>query len=99
VEQAFETLSDLDWTEPELAEIQTLFLRAARIVDNPRVDLPKSLRQKIASKLEKSGVAQLKLRSLHAFLPVAGLDRSSLFGESLPPGLVIAADGPIRDVP
>ena len=25
-----------------------------------------------------------------AFLPVAGLDRSSLFGESLPPGLVIA---------
>jgi molecular chaperone DnaK (HSP70) len=90
VEQAFETLSDLDWTEPELAEIQTLFLRAARVVDNPRVDLPKSLRQKIASKLEKSGVAQLKLRSLHAFLPVAGLDRSSLFGESLPPGLVIA---------
>jgi molecular chaperone DnaK (HSP70) len=90
VEQAFKTLSDLDWTEPELAEIQTLFLRAARIVDNPRVDLPKSLRQKIASKLEKSGVAQLKLRSLHAFVPVAGLDRSSLFGESLPPGLVIA---------
>jgi hypothetical protein len=90
VEQAFETLSDLDWTEPEIVEIQTLFLRAARIVDDPRVDLPKSLRQKIASKLEKSGVAQLKLRSLHAFLPVAGLDRSSLFGESLPPGLVIA---------
>jgi molecular chaperone DnaK (HSP70) len=90
VEQAFETLSDLDWTEPELAEIQTLFVRAARIVNNPRIDLPKSLRDKIASKLEKSGVAQLKLRGLHAFLPVAGLDRSSLFGESLPPGLVIA---------
>lgn len=90
VEQAFETLSDLDWTEPELTEIQTLFVRAARIVNNPRVDLPKSLREKIASKLEKSGVAQLKLRSLHAFLPLAGLDRSSLFGESLPPGLVIA---------
>jgi uncharacterized protein DUF3731 len=90
VEQAFETLSDLDWTEPELAEIQTLFVRAARIVNNPRIDLPKSLREKIASKLEKSGVAQLKLRGLHAFLPVAGLDRSSLFGESLPPGLVIA---------
>jgi hypothetical protein len=59
-------------------------------VNNPRVDLPKSLREKIASKLEKSGVAQLKLRSLHVFIPIAGLDRSSLFGESLPPGLVIA---------
>jgi len=90
VEQAFETLSDLDWTEPELAEIQTLFVRAARIVNDPRVDLPKSLREKIVSKLEKSGVAQLKLRSLHTFLPIAGLERSSLFGESLPPGLVIA---------
>jgi molecular chaperone DnaK (HSP70) len=92
VEQAFETLSDLDWTEPELAEIQPFFLRAARIVDNPRVDLPKPLRQKIATKLEKSGVAQLKLRSLHTFVPFVGLDRSSLFGESLPPGLVIAGE-------
>jgi molecular chaperone DnaK (HSP70) len=90
VEQAFEMLSDLDWTEPELAEIQTLFLRAARIVNNPSVDLPKSLREKIAAKLEKSGIAQLKLRRLHTFLPVAELDRSTLFGESLPPGLVIA---------
>jgi molecular chaperone DnaK (HSP70) len=92
VEQAFETLSDLDWTEPELAEIQTFFLRAARIVNNPSVDLPKSLREKIASKLEKSGVAQLKLRSLHTFVPIAGLERRTLFGESLPPGLVIAGD-------
>jgi molecular chaperone DnaK (HSP70) len=90
VEQAFEKLRDLDWTEPELAEIQTLFLRAARIVNNPNVDLPKPLREKIASKLEKSGVAPLKLRGLRAFLPDAGLDRTALFGESLPPGLVIA---------
>ena len=92
VKQAFETLSDLDWTEPELSEIQTLFLRAARIVNNPSVDLPKSLREKIGSKLEKSGVAQLKVRTLHTFVPVAGLDRSTLFGESLPPGLVIAGE-------
>jgi molecular chaperone DnaK (HSP70) len=90
VDQAFEVLSNLDWTEPELAEIQTLFLRAARIVSNPGVDLPKSLREKVASKLEKSGIAPLKLRSLRTFLPIAGLDRSGLFGESLPPGLVLA---------
>jgi molecular chaperone DnaK (HSP70) len=90
VEQAFETLRDLDWAEPELTEIQTLFLRAARIVNNPNVDLPKSLRERIASKLEKSGVAPVKVRLLRAFLPVAGLDPSALFGESLPPGLVIA---------
>jgi molecular chaperone DnaK (HSP70) len=92
VKQAFEMLSDLDWTEPELVEIQTLFLRAARIVNIPSIDLPKSLREKIVSKLEKSGVAQLKLRRLRTFLPVAELDRSTLFGESLPPGLVLASE-------
>jgi len=91
VEEAFEALSTLDWTEPALAEIQTLFLRAARIVNNPSVDLPKSLRERVASKLEKSGVAPLKLLGLRRFSPVAGLDRSALFGESLPPGLIIAS--------
>jgi molecular chaperone DnaK (HSP70) len=90
VERAFEALSNLDWKELELAETETLFLRAGRIADNPRVDLPKALREKIASKLEKSGVASSKLRKLRTFVPVAGLDRASLFGESLPPGLLIA---------
>ena len=89
VEQAYDALSDLDWTEPELAEMQTLFLRAGRIVDNPNIDLPGRLREKIASKLQKSGVAPSKLARLRTFVPVASVDRASLFGESLPPGLVI----------
>jgi molecular chaperone DnaK (HSP70) len=89
VERAFEALSDLDWTEPQLVEIQTLFLRAGRIVDNPNLDVPKPLREKIASKLEKSGVAPPRLKSLRTFVPVALLDRTNLFGESLPPGLII----------
>jgi molecular chaperone DnaK (HSP70) len=91
VGQAYDALSDLDWTEPELAEIQTLFLRAARVVDNPSVDLPSRLREKIASKLEKSGVTPSRLARLRTFIPVASLDRASLFGESLPPGLVITS--------
>jgi molecular chaperone DnaK (HSP70) len=89
VEQAFDTLSDLDWTEPELSEIQTLFLRAGRIVDNPNIDLPGRLREKIASKLQKCGVAPPRLGRLRTFVPVAQGDRASLFGESLPPGLVL----------
>jgi len=73
-----------------LAEMQTLFLRAGRIVDNPNIDLPGRLREKIASKLQKSGVASSKLARLRTFVPVASVDRASLFGESLPPGLIIA---------
>jgi molecular chaperone DnaK (HSP70) len=90
VERAFETLSDLDWTEPGLAETEALFLRAGRIADDPNVDLPKTLRERIASKLEKSGISSAKVKRLRIFVPVAGADRASLFGESLPPGLLIA---------
>jgi molecular chaperone DnaK (HSP70) len=89
VERVFDALSDLDWNQPELAEIQTLFLRAARFADNSALDLPKSIREKIASRLENSGVAPAKTRRIRSFVPVANQDRSSLFGESLPPGLLI----------
>lgn len=89
VEQAYEALRGLDWAAPELAEIQTLFLRAARVVDDPALDLPRGLREKIASKLEKAGVAPLKLERLRTFIPVESAERAGLFGESLPPGLVL----------
>jgi hypothetical protein len=89
VERAFDALSDLDWSAPELAEVETLFLRAARIVDDPAIDLPRTLREKIASKLEKSGVAQVRLARLRTFVPIAGSERTNLFGESLPPNLMI----------
>jgi molecular chaperone DnaK (HSP70) len=91
VEQAYETLSDLDWSEPELTEIQTLFLRAARVIDDPDFDLPKSLRERIASKLEKVGVAPMKVDRIKRFVPLERTDRAGLFGESLPPGLVLEA--------
>jgi molecular chaperone DnaK (HSP70) len=87
VERAFEAFSDLDWTAPELAEMQTLFLRASRLVDDPAIDLPKALRERIASKLEKSGVNRTRLGRLRTFVPVALSERANLFGESLPPGL------------
>ena len=87
VEQAFTALRHLDWTEPELVEIQTLFLRAARVIDDPALDVPKALREKIATKLERSGVAPLRVERIRRFAPVERTDRAGLFGESLPPGL------------
>jgi molecular chaperone DnaK (HSP70) len=89
VGHAYEALCDLDWAEPELAEIQTLFLRAARVIDNRDLDLPRSLRDRIASKLEKSGVAPLKIERVRRLVPLERADRAGLFGESLPPGLVL----------
>ncbi|HEY5703957.1 MAG TPA: Hsp70 family protein [Terrimicrobiaceae bacterium] len=92
VERAYAALSDLDWAGDELAEIQTLFLRAARVVDNPNLDLTRSLRERIASQLEASGVAPLKTERIRKFVPVERADRAGLFGEALPPGLVLGAE-------
>ncbi len=90
VDQAFDELSDLDWNDPALLEIQTLFLRAASLVEDPKIDLPKSLRDKIASKLQKAGVSPAKLARLRTYVPPAAADRTNLFGEALPPGLVLS---------
>ena len=89
VEKAYDSLADLDWADPNLAEIHTLFLRAGRVVNDPKLDLPKSLRDKIASQLQKAGIAPPKLARLRSFVPIVLADRANLFGESLPPGLVI----------
>ena len=89
VERAFEALCHLDWTEPELVEAQTLFLRAARVTNHAAVDLSRSLRDKIAFKLEKAGVASVKVERIRRFVPIERADRASLFGESLPPGLIL----------
>ena len=89
VEKAYDNLSDLDWAEPELIETQNLFLRAGRVIDDPDLDVPKSVRERIAWKLEKSGVAPVKVERIRRFVPVERAERAGLFGESLPPGLVL----------
>jgi hypothetical protein len=57
VERAYETFRRFDWGTPELAGLQSLFLRAARVVGNRSFDLPQALRHRIATKLENVGVA------------------------------------------
>lgn len=89
VEQVYDALASLDWDDPNLADIQTLFLRAARIVDNRALDLPKSLRSRIARKLEKAGAPALRTARLREFLPIERSERLGLFGEALPPGLIL----------
>ena len=89
VARAYVAFQDFDWTEPELQELPTLFLRAARVVDDRNLDVPKSLRNQIARKLESAGIAPSRTATIKAFTPVGRTDRTSLYGEPLPPGLVL----------
>jgi hypothetical protein len=92
VAYAYTAFKDLDWTEPELLELHNLFLRAARVVDDRNLDVPKSLRNQIARKLENAGVAPIRTATIRAFTPIGGVDRTALYGEALPPGLILGAD-------
>ena len=93
VERAYEALRPLNWAVPELAEMQTLFLRAARVVDSRNFDLPKALRRRIAAQLENAGVSPQRTGKLKEFVPVGGAERISLHDESLPPGLILTELG------
>lgn len=90
VQYAYDAFSALDWDDANFADIQMLFLRAARIVDNRALDAPKSLRNRIARRLEKAGVPPLRTARLREFLPIERSERLGLFGEALPPGLILA---------
>src|SRR5438132_646623 len=89
VEHAYQAFQGFDWTTPELFDLQILFLRAARVVDDRSLDLPIPLRGLIASKLEKSGVPALQTAKIKGFVPIGRSDRASLYDESLPPGLIL----------
>ena len=89
VEHAYQAFQRFDWTTPELLELQILFLRAARVVDDRSLDLPMPLRGLIASKLEKSGVPALQTAKIKGFVPIGRSDRASLYDKSLPPGLIL----------
>jgi hypothetical protein len=92
VEHAYSAFRGFDWADPQLLELQTLFLRAARVVGDRSLDLPMSLRNLIAGKMENSGVPPLQTTKIRGFVPVGRSDRAGLYDESLPPGLVLGQD-------
>jgi molecular chaperone DnaK (HSP70) len=89
VQRAFEAFSRFEWDGPKRLELQTLFVRAARVVDDRGIDVSRSLRHRIADKLEKAGVPPAKTAPLKAYMPVQRSERAGSFGESLPPGLIL----------
>ena len=92
VAQAYAAFQHSNWADPEMTECCNLFLRAARVVDDRNLDVPKSLRDQIARKLERAGIAPNRVATIRALTPVGRIDRTTLYGEPLPPGLVLGAD-------
>jgi DNA-K related protein len=89
VEHAYSAFQGFDWAEPELVELQTLFLRAARVIGDRSLDLSMPMRELIARKMENTGVPPQRTAAIRGFVPVGRFDRASLYDESLPPGLIL----------
>src|SRR4051812_23479123 len=79
VEHAYSAFRGFDWADPQLLELQTLFLRAARFVGDRSLDVSMPLRELIASKMENSGVPPLQTTKIRGFVPVGRSDRASLY--------------------
>ena len=92
VARAYAAFKGFDWTRPELTECCNLFLRAARVVGDRNLDVPKSLRDQIIRKLEGAGVAPSRAATIRGFTPVGRADSTALYGEALPPGLVLGVE-------
>lgn len=92
VANTYAEFKHLDWSDPELLELQNLFLRAARVVGDRNLDVPKSLRDQIAGKLERAGVPSIRVGTIKTLTPVGRAESAMLYGEALPPGLVLGAD-------
>ena len=86
---AFEHLSKLDWKSERFAGLVPLFLRAARIVDERSLNIPKKLSRQIQGKLKKAGVSEARLLPLQGYFPLTKADQDAAYGEALPPGLLV----------
>jgi molecular chaperone DnaK (HSP70) len=95
VADAYAAFRGFDWTESELLDLQTLFLRSARVVGDRSLDVPAPLRTLIAGKLEQAGVPARQTAKVKGFVAIGRLERASLYDESLPAGLILGtAEGP-----
>lgn len=90
VEKTFGELQDLDWSAPSLQGLNEAFSNAARVTGIREKDISSEVRSGILKKLEISGASEKAIRVVREYVPVEQADQVSLFGESLPAGLVLA---------
>jgi hypothetical protein len=89
VEDAWETLREIDPGESLRPEAAAAWLRAARLTGLRPVDVPKSTRNQIDSLLKRWDINEVRRRVLHDCVPLAASDQTGLLGEAPPPGLTL----------
>ncbi|MCC5806232.1 MAG: Hsp70 family protein [Opitutales bacterium] len=89
VRAAFAALPPFDNARPELRDLPTVFLRAARKVRDPALNLPPKVSRAVIARLAKAGIPETRLAPLRDYILLPQEERAELYSESLPPGLVL----------
>jgi molecular chaperone DnaK (HSP70) len=90
VEHLFERMETLDWNNSALNGLNAMFSQAARCTEKRDIDIDPDLRQRIVSKLKKSGASAHQVEVVDHYVAMDDADRTLQFGEALPAGLVLA---------
>ncbi len=88
VEHVLHALDRQGSLDPSLPELRQALLRACRLTGLPGLDIPSPTRNRVASLLAAHLPAS-ELLPLHEIVPVEDDERRLLFGEALPPGLLL----------
>jgi hypothetical protein len=90
VEQLFERVEEMDWSNQGLTGLNAMFSQAGRCTEQRDIDIDPNLRRRIGAKLRQSGASPHQVEVVEHYVPMDDADRTLQFGETLPAGLVLA---------
>jgi hypothetical protein len=90
VENLFESMEHLDWSDATWGGLNAMFAQAARCTEQRDIDVETELRERIGAKLKHSGAAPHQIEVVKHYVAVDDADRILQFGETLPAGLILA---------
>ncbi len=89
VAEAWDVLRDADWTRKAWDAAPAAIANACRISPIREHNVPADLRDVVLEKLHAAEARPRLIQQVREFVPLEQADRVSLFGDSLPPGLLL----------
>ena len=90
VEDYFSKVEALDWREPGLQPLVSVFSAACRRTNERLLDIHDPVRARVFEKLRQAGAKDMQISNVREYHEVSAADRNELFGEQLPAGLRLA---------
>ena len=84
-----EALDKIPKGNPGCRMLKYFYAQAGRVLNNADLDLDQQSREKFIKKLSELGAREEMIRGVRGYQPASRDDHQALFGEALPPGLML----------